>query len=272
MGVVGLIRARPGVVGFIPVRWVRSSAPWVHVVGFIRLHWVGSGEPWGSSGSFGFVGFIRARIGIHSGLFGSLECAMEFIQARLGGGRRSGANRGSLGLFGFVGFIRARTGGRRFHSCSLGSFGHALVSTCSFGFVRALHGGRRVHSGSLGSSMRALGVVGFVGFIRARQGCRLVNYGAPWDCRVHSGAPLLSSSSFGFVGFIRSRPGGRPAHLVSLGSFKRALVVVGFIRVHWDHSGEPLRSLGLFGVVGFIRAHTNTRWVHSGAPVFRFLR
>ena len=52
--------------------------------------------------------------------------------------------------------------------------------------------------------------------------------------------PLGLSGSFGFVGFVRARLCGRWAHLGSLGSFGRALVVVVFIRAQpvcrWVHS------------------------------------
>ena len=49
---------------------------------------------------------------------------------------------------------------------------------------------------------------------------------------IYSGAPCGSSGSFGFVGYIRPRPGGRRIHSGSLGSFVRALGVVGFILIH----------------------------------------
>ena len=44
----------------------------VGVVGRHRVCWVHSGELWGSSGSLGFVGFIRERPGGHRVLSGSL--------------------------------------------------------------------------------------------------------------------------------------------------------------------------------------------------------
>ena len=97
----------------------------------------------------------------------------------------------------------------------------------------------------------------------------------------HLGAYLRSSGSFGFVEFIRASPSGCRVH--SLGSFGRALVVVGsrlrsfmiglgavgFIWVRLVHSGTPWLSLGSFGrtlrVVRFIRANPGCRRGHSGS-------
>ena len=125
-GVFGFIRAPAG---GRRVHWVHSGAPWwslgslglfgraLGVLGYI--HSVRPGGPWGSSDSFMFVRFIRARQG------GSL---VNF-----------GAPWWSSGSFGFVGFIRSRLGGRRAHSVSLGSFKRALGVV---GFIRV----RWVHS------------------------------------------------------------------------------------------------------------------------------
>ena len=98
-------------------------------------------------------------------------------------------------------------------------------------------------------------------FIRALTGAR-------W------GAPL---GPLGFVWFIHARPGGRLVHLSSLGSLRRALRVVvfvrarpvvgGFIRVLWVSSGAPWETSCSFGFVRFIRARSGGRWVHFGAPL-----
>ena len=143
---VGFIRQRSssGSVGFIrdrPVgRWVNSVAKlWspVHSV-----------SPLGSSGSFGFVGFIGACFGD--------RCLL------------SGATAWSLGSFGraqgVIVFICSRSANHCFHSGSFGSLWHFLevfVFICSFRsavkFIRARTGGHRIHSVSLGSFERALG-------------------------------------------------------------------------------------------------------------------
>ena len=160
--------------------------------------------------------------------------------------------------------------GCRVHSTTHSVQVRRVRSVAPWGFVRVRPGGRRIHSGSFDSFLRAKWVVWL---ISARSGDRCV----------HSGAPLLSSGSFGFVGFIRSRPGGRRAHSVSLGSFKRALGVVryirvhsgsfervvgvvGFIRVRWVHSGAPLGSSGLFELIGHIGVCPDGRRVNLGAP------
>ena len=136
-------------------------------------------------------------------------------------------------------------------------------------------------------SLRTFGIaLGVVGLIRARPGCPRIHScplgrECPGGDGVRSCAPLRSSGSFMLIAY----PGGRRVHSGSLGSFVRALVVGGFIRVRCVRSGAPwvssssfgfIRglpggrrvhsgSLGSFrrglGVVGFI----NVRWVHSGA-------
>ena len=93
----------------------------------------------------------------------------------------------------------------------------------SFGFVEFIRAplgvvgfirGRLVHSGSLGSSCALCG----------------------------------SSGSCIFVGFIRARPGGGGVHL---GSFRRALMVLGLIRFRWVYSGASLAWLVSIRLVGF---------------------
>ena len=139
--------------------------------------------------------------------------------------------------------------GRQVCSVLLGSFGCSLevvgfdrvrwaysgaprgssVSFRFFGFIQAHPVGRWVHSSSLHSGGRTLVVVRF-----------------SW---VYLGAPRVLTGSFGFVGFIRAFP-----------------VVVGCIRVRCVHLGAHWWSLGTFwralGVVGFIRIGS----VRSGAP------
>ena len=113
---------------------------------------------------------------------------------------------------------------------------------------------------------RAFGVVRFVG---SRPGCRWVLSGAGlgssgsfvlvfgYALEVIGFSGVHSSAPWGFVRFIRDCWVAAGPPWVSLGSFGRALSVVGFfwpIRVrpvgHRVHSGAAL---------GF-------RWVHSGAP------
>ena len=130
----------------------------------------------------------------------------------------------------------AYCGGRRFYSCSSGSFGRAP-------------GSRRVHLGSFGSFKRAPWVVGFI--------------------RIHSGATLWSWGKFGFVCFIRAGPWGHRVPLGSFASFGRAPVVVGLIRVrlfHWGTSSGSFTPRGSF--VWFIRAHfIRFRLVYSALPL-----
>ena len=82
-------------------------------------------------------------------------------------------------------------------------------------------------------------------------------------------------------GFIRALNGGSRIHSgVPLGSFVRAFVVVGFMRIRWDHSGANRWSLGLFGfvrarpgVVGFVRAlHGFVGIIRAGPGVVRFIQ
>ena len=110
----------------------------------------------------------------------------------------------------------------------------------------------------MGTPLKSSGLVGFVGFIGARPGVSLGSFGRALGvvgfilARVrfirirvaHLGTPLRLSGLVGFVEFIGARPG------VSLGSFGRALGVVGFISAR---------------ALGFIRARHGCRWVHSGA-------
>ena len=71
----------------------------------------------------------------------------------------------------------------------------------------------------------------------------------------------MSSGSLGFVGFIRARLWLRRVYSGSLGSFRRAVGVAGFISVRWVHSSATWWSLGgwtgSFRIVGFI-------WARSG--------
>ena len=97
--------------------------------------------------------------------------------------------------------------------------------------------------------------------------------------RVHSGAPLGPLVSFGFVAFIYTRPGGRPAHLGSLCSIGRALVVVEFILVRPVGQREYSCSLGAFRcalgvacsfrnalvVVAFILVSSSSLWRSLGS-------
>ena len=141
-------------------------------VGFIRVCFVHSGEPRGSSGSFGFVCFTRARqhvLRIHSLLLVN-----------------SGAIQGSSCSFGraanVVGVLLIFPDAHR-------------GSSISFWFIRARPGVRKVHSRSFCLFDRAPGVIDF---IRVRL--------------VHSCAPRGSSASFTFVWFIHAHTGGHWVH------------------------------------------------------------
>ena len=67
------------------------------------------------------------------------------------------------------------------------------------------------------------------------------------------------------VAFILARPAGRPVHLGLLGSFGRALGVVGFIRSRHGESSGSFGFVGFMHVVGWlIRIHCpGGRRVHS---------
>ena len=61
------------------------------------------------------------------------------------------------------------------------------------------------------------------------------------------------------------RPGGRRVNFSSMGSFGRALSMVGFIRVRWVNSVAPWRSSCEFGFIGSIlarpwRGRIHCRW------------
>ena len=237
-GVDGLILARPGGRTFnssahstwasFRLIWFHSIAPlgsfwfvWLIALGFIRV----------IHARIGVAGFVRTRFWcrpVH-GSFRRAQVVVRFFQARPGGHTAHSITRRGLCSLGLVGFIRDGPYGRRVHFGSLCSFGCALGIV---GFIRAHNCGRRVHSGSLSSFRRVLGVDGF---IRVR-----------W---FHCGAPCGSTGSFGFVGFIRVKCWW------SLGSFLRALGVVGF--VIRTRPGGPCVHLGSFwralGVVGFTR-------------------
>ena len=146
-----------------------------------------------SSGSFGFVWFVRARptdCQVHSGSLGSF--------------------RRTLGVFGFVWFIWARAGGRRVHWGSSCSFMFVwFIRVChwdrpglfgSFGPAPGVDWFRHVRLLNSGEPRGSPGTFGFVRFIHARS----------WCGRVHSG----SFGSFGFVWFIRALPGGHRVRLV----------------------------------------------------------
>ena len=112
---------------------------------------------------------------------------------------------------------------------SLGSLRGLSGSFAAFvGFIRAGPGGRRVHSGSLGSFGPALAVLGVI----------MVRQARPWRGRVHWERPVgrrvhlsFFEHAFGVVGSLRSLPGDRGVHSGWLGTFGRALGVVGFIQV-----------------------------------------
>ena len=75
------------VVGFIQGSWVHLGRAFL-VVGFISGRWFHSGAPWVSLVTFRVAVFIRVRSGcrrVHSGLLGSLDCALGvdgFIRGR----------------------------------------------------------------------------------------------------------------------------------------------------------------------------------------------
>ena len=97
------------------------------MVGFILVRWVDFASPLGLSGSFGFVGFMRARPGCP---FGRTE------------------------------WVVGRPGGRSVHwSAPLGTFVSAIVVIV---YIQARHALRLLHSVSLESYGRANWVVGFI--------------------------------------------------------------------------------------------------------------
>ena len=130
-----------GVLGFIRVRWVWS------LVSFDVL-WVHSGATWGSSGSFRFVGFIRARPGGRCVRSGSLGSFMHGL--------------GDIGFIGFVWFTLAHLMGLRVHLGSVGLFWRADSVVGPFVLVNKRPRCRRVQLGFLGSLVLALGVIGFI--------------------------------------------------------------------------------------------------------------
>ena len=130
-------------------------------VGFIRARLVGRRVQWSalmeSSGSFGFVGFIWSRSGrrwqarprcglVHSGSLGAFVRALPVLGFIRVSWVVSGAPLGSSGSFGLVGSIWARPGGRLVYEGSLGLFGAALGSSGSFWLVGFMlaHPGRRL--------------------------------------------------------------------------------------------------------------------------------
>ena len=116
----------------------------------------------------------------------------------------------------------------------------------------------------------------FVGFIRARPGgntrlCVLWFIRVLW---VRLGVSWGLSGSFGFVGVVWVPPADRRFDSGSLGSFVRAMVVVGLIRAPCGgrqiDSGSPWGSSGSFVFFVFIRVHSGVvelirvRWFPSG--------
>ena len=202
------------------------------VVGFIQDLWVYPGTAWGSSVSFGFVGFIRARSWGRLVHCSSLSLFGRILGVVCSSGRRvhSGAPLVSLVSFGF---IPARPACRPVHLVSLCSIGRALVVVV---FIRACPACRWVHSGSFVSFMRGLCVVRFIGFVVFNRACSC------GPC-VHSGV-----------------------HYVSLGSFEPALGVVRFILVRhwgrWFHLGAHYLSSVSLEFVGFVRARPWCRQMH----------
>ena len=236
------------------VVWVHSGAP---CVWFILVRSVHSCAPCGSSYSFLFVGFIRARFG----------CCLVVGIIRVCW-VHSGALLGSSGSFGYVGFIQARPVVRRGHLGWLGSFGRALcvilVLLRTFGRSLWVIVFIRVRWVYLGAPWVSSCTYGYLWFIRALPGV-VVYIRVLW---VHSGA---TGRSFGFVGFVPARPGGRRVYSRSLGSFRLALRVVGFIRfVGFSRARRECHLVSLdvlgraLGVLGFIRARRGGGRVHSG--------
>ena len=200
------------------------------------------------------VVFFRARNGGRLDSLGTLGRALVVVLVHW---VHSGMPWGSSGSFGYVLFILALAMVVVFIRVLWVHSGAPWRSSGTFdfvGFIPVRPRRRRVQSGTLGSFVRALGVVVF---IPARSEGR-------W------GTSCGSLGSFGFVGFIQALPGGRWVHSgwlgssarpqgrrVHLRSFGRALVVVGFIRVH--------SSASLGSRVQFIRVRTGYRRVNSAS-------
>ena len=117
------------------------------------------------------------------------------------------------------------------------------------GLIRA----RRVH---FGGPWRSADSFGFVEFIRARRGGRRIFKIVGLIRAHHSGVHL---GAVGLFWPIRARPG------VSLGLFRRALVVVGFIRQHACGCGVHSDSIGPFGRALGVIGCCWVSWVPLGA-------
>ena len=210
---------------------------------FIFFRFVNFCDKWVLSGS---LWLIRARPGSH------------WVH--------SGARTGSLGSLGtslwIVGFIVARSGGRWFHSCSLGTLGHSLGAARLIrgrpGVAAFIWAGRWFHLGFLFFFGCALGVVRVFGHVLLGP-------------RFHSS----SLGSFGrgppVIGFHSGASWG------SLGSFGRALEVDGFILARPVGRRVYSGSLWGRGVFWFILARPVGPRIHSGAlwgslVSFRFVR
>ena len=221
---------------FIWVRWGHFG----RALGYFRVDWVNSDTSWAWSGSFGFVGLIRARSGGHS----VHSCAQWWWYGLFG------AQLGTLGSFGPVMVVVLFIMVRRIHSCAF------LRWPGSVGLIRARNWDRKAYSdahsmslGTFGSTLPLAGSYGFVGFIEARS----VGPRVHW---VNSGVYCGWSGSFLFVGLILARPERGEANSVSLGSFGRALGFVMLIGVHRVHYFASWSWSGSFRFVGFISACT----------------
>ena len=121
-GSLGSVIGVPATVGFIWVRQVHLGAPWVSLGSFWRAL--------RSTGSYEFVGFIRAHSGgprVYSRVSCGWSSSFEFV------GYHSGALWESLGSLGFI------------LACPMG----ARVHSWFVGFLLAGPWGRQDHSGSL---------------------------------------------------------------------------------------------------------------------------
>ena len=215
-----------------------------------------------------------------------------------------GRSPGVVEFFGFVWFIGLHSGSRRVLSCSLRSFGRALVSFGFDAFILPRCESHRVHSGSFGSFglcsksylgrallvvgfirerswdrrvlwdswvMRAFGVVGFIRFIRVRpEDCRVHSCSFRLGCRrVHLGSfrrVAVSTVSFGFIGFTRARPSGRRGLSGTLGSLGLALGSSGTFGFFRACIGGHLFPLGAFGSFRRTLGIVRCIRVHSGTP------